>query len=115
MASIAEKLTGEANFEITEKMKSQREFSRSLYFVKDIKKGELITEVNVRSVRPGFGLHPKHHKEILGKKVNAALTQGTPMSVDFVCQMKSYYELDAEIEEIQEQIIEPRRMNVLIR
>jgi len=81
---IAEKMTGEANFEITEKMKGQRDFSRSLYVVEDIKKGNPITEVNVRSIRPGFGLHPKHYKEILGKKVNTDVMKGTPMSFDFV-------------------------------
>ena len=81
---VAENMTGEANFEITDIMKSQRDFSRSLYVAEDINKGELITEVNVRSVRPGFGLHPKHHREILGKKVNTDLMKGTPMSFNFV-------------------------------
>ena len=81
---VAENMTGEANFEITDIMKSQRDFSRSLYVAVDINKGELITEVNVRSVRPGFGLHPKHHREILGKKVNTDLMKGTPMSFNFV-------------------------------
>lgn len=81
---IAEKMTGEANFEMTDKMKGQRDFSRSLYVVEDIKKGNPITEVNVRSIRPGFGLHPKHYREILGKKVNTDVMKGTPMSFDFV-------------------------------
>ena len=81
---VAENMTGEANFEITDIMKSQRDFSRSLYVAVDINKGELITEVNVRSVRPGFGLHPKYHREILGKKVNTDLMKGTPMSFNFV-------------------------------
>ena len=81
---IAEKMTGEANFEITDKMKGQRDFSRSLYVAEDIKKGDPITEVNVRSVRPGFGLHPKYYREILGKKVNTDVMKGTPMSFDFV-------------------------------
>ena len=81
---IAEKMTGEANFEITDKMKGQRDFSRSLYVVEDIKKGNLITEFNVRSIRPGYGLHPKYYREILGKKVNTDVMKGTPMSFDFV-------------------------------
>ena len=81
---IAEKMTGEANFEITEKMKGQRDFSRSLYVVEDIKKGNPITEFNVRSIRPGYGLHPKYYREILGKKVNTDVMKGTPMSFDFV-------------------------------
>jgi len=81
---IAEKMTGEANFEITDKMKGQRDFSRSLYVVEDIKKGNPITEFNVRSIRPGYGLHPKYYREILGKKVNTDVMKGTPMSFDFV-------------------------------
>lgn len=81
---IAEKMIGEGSFKITDKMKSQRDFSRSLYVAENIKKGEPITEVNVRSVRPGFGLHPKHYVEILGKKVTKDLTKGTAMSFDYI-------------------------------
>lgn len=80
----AEKMIGEVSFKITDKIKSQRDFSRSLYIVKNIKKGELITEANVRSVRPGFGLHPKHYGEILGKKVNKDLKKGTAMSFEYI-------------------------------
>jgi pseudaminic acid synthase len=61
-----------------------RNFSRSLYVAKDMKAGDIITEENVRSVRPGFGLHPKYLNEILGKKVNKDLEKGTRMSLDFV-------------------------------
>jgi len=80
----AEKMIGEVSFKITDKIKSQRDFSRSLYIVKNIKKGELITEANVRSIRPGFGLHPKHYGKILGKKVNKDLKKGTAMSFEYI-------------------------------
>ena len=53
-----------------------REFCRSLYVAEDIKVGEVITEQNVRSVRPGYGLHPKYLDEILGKKANRDLKKG---------------------------------------
>lgn len=53
-----------------------RQFSRSLYVAEDMKAGDIITEKNVRSVRPGYGLHPKYLKEILGKKVNRDLQKG---------------------------------------
>ena len=49
-----------------------------------MKAGEVITEQNVRSVRPGFGLHPKYFKEIVGKKVKQNLEKGTRFSLEFV-------------------------------
>lgn len=55
-------------------------FRRSLYFVKDLKAGEVITEDAVRSVRPGFGLAPKHYETLLGRRVTYAVKGGTPVS-----------------------------------
>jgi len=65
-------------------MKANREFSRSLFVVEDMKKGDIISEYNVRSIRPGFGLHPKYLKEISGKKVNKDLIKGTPFELSFL-------------------------------
>ena len=62
-----EKLLGKVDYSMTEKKKKSRQLSRSLYVAEDIKKGEVITEKNVRSVRPGYGLHPKYLKDVLGK------------------------------------------------
>ena len=62
-----EKLLGKVDYSMTEKKKKSRQFSRSLYVSKDIKKGETFTEENIRSVRPGYGMHPKHLNEVLGK------------------------------------------------
>lgn len=61
-----------------------REFSRSLYVAEDMKAGDVITEQNVRSVRPGYGLHPKYLPELLGKKVNRNIEKGTRFLLDFV-------------------------------
>lgn len=61
-----------------------REFSRSLYVAEDIKRGDVITEKNVRSVRPGYGLHPRFLFEILGKRVNRDLVKGMRMVNDFI-------------------------------
>ena len=61
-----------------------RQFSRSLYVAEDIKAGEVITEQNVRSVRPGYGLHPKYLNEILGKKVIRDLEKGERMKLEDV-------------------------------
>ena len=79
---LAEKAIGEVSYKLTEKMKSGREFCRSLYVVKDIKAGEVITEENVRSIRPGFGMHPKYQREILGKKALINLDRGTPLKME---------------------------------
>ncbi len=59
-----QKLLGSVSYSFSEK---SRQFSRSLYVSKDIKKGERFTKENIRSVRPGFGMHPKHLKEVLEK------------------------------------------------
>ena len=62
-----EKLLGRVDYGLTQKRKNSRQFARSLYISKDIKKGEIFTEENIKSVRPSFGLHPKYLNEILGK------------------------------------------------
>jgi pseudaminic acid synthase len=62
-----EKLLGKVDYSMTEKKKKSRQFARSLYVAKDIKKGEAFTEENIRSVRPGYGMHPKYLKDVLGK------------------------------------------------
>lgn len=80
----AEKAMGVVDYELTEKQAKGKDFSRSLYVVKDIKKGEVITEDHVKSIRPGFGLHPKYYHTILGQKVNCDLEKGTRMQLDFI-------------------------------
>lgn len=72
----AEKAVGEVSYELTEKQKKGKNFSRSLYVVKDIRKGELITEENVRSIRPGFGMHPKELQHWLGKEAPKDFERG---------------------------------------
>jgi pseudaminic acid synthase len=82
----AEKAIGVIDYNLTEKQSKGRDFSRSLYVVEDIKAGQEITEKNVRSIRPGFGMHPKYHNDILGKQVKKALNSGDRLSfmdVDF--------------------------------
>ena len=74
-----EKALGKVSYELTEKMKKSREFSRSLFVVKDIKVGEIFTEENIRSIRPGYGLPPKYLKDILGKRATQDIKKGTPL------------------------------------
>lgn len=78
----AEKLLGKVDYSMTEKKKKSRQFSRSLYVAEGIKAGEVITEQNVRSVRPGYGLHPKHLKEVIGKKAVSGLEKGTAVAME---------------------------------
>jgi pseudaminic acid synthase len=59
-------------------------FRRSLYAVKDIAAGDLLTEENVRSIRPGFGLAPKHLPELIGRRARSAIARGTPLSFDLI-------------------------------
>lgn len=77
-----EQALGNKDFEVTPKIKKATEFTRSLFAVSDIKKGDIITKDNVRSLRPGLGLHPKYYYEILGKKAKTNIEKGTPLSLD---------------------------------
>jgi 2-polyprenyl-3-methyl-5-hydroxy-6-metoxy-1,4-benzoquinol methylase len=63
-----EKLLGKIDYSLDEKKQHNRRFCRSLYVSKDIKKGDIFTNENIKSVRPGYGTHPKHLKDILGTK-----------------------------------------------
>lgn len=80
----AEKSIGKESFELSEKVMKNRRFGRSLFVVENIQKGEPITEKNVRSIRPGMGLHPKYFKEVLGKKAKSDIERGTPLSLDLI-------------------------------
>jgi pseudaminic acid synthase len=62
-----EKLLGKVDYSMSEKKRKSRQFARSLYVAKDIKKGEIFTEENIRSVRPSFGMHPKYLKDVLSR------------------------------------------------
>ncbi|MDD4527922.1 MAG: SAF domain-containing protein, partial [Candidatus Margulisbacteria bacterium] len=77
-----EKAIGKVDYSLTDKQKSNRVFSRSLYVVEDIKAGEIITEKNVRSIRPGFGLHPKYLKKVIGKTLKEDLEKGSPLKFE---------------------------------
>ncbi|MFT4683472.1 MAG: pseudaminic acid synthase [Polaribacter sp.] len=80
----AEKAIGKVDYSLTDKQVKGRVFSRSLYVVEDVKAGDFITEKNVRSIRPGFGLHPKYLPEIIGKIAVKNLTKGDRFSMNFI-------------------------------
>jgi pseudaminic acid synthase len=77
-----EKSTGSINYNLTKKQLKGKDFSRSLYVVKDSKKGEVITEMNVRSIRPGFGAHPILLKDVVGKKFTEDVEKGMRFSIE---------------------------------
>ncbi|WP_156164041.1 pseudaminic acid synthase [Methanosarcina sp. 1.H.T.1A.1] len=79
-----EKALGEVNYELTDKMKKSREFSRSLFVVEDMEEGEVFTEKNVRSIRPGFGLHPRNLYNVMGKRALRTINKGTPLNWDLI-------------------------------
>lgn len=79
-----EKALGSVSYEITEKQKASAIFRRSLFVVNDIEAGEAFTPKNVRSIRPGHGLHTRHLPLILGRQARVALHRGTPLSWDSV-------------------------------
>ena len=74
-----EKALGKVSYDITEKQKESRVFRRSLFVVKDIKKGEIFTEENVRSIRPGYGLHTRYLAQIIGRKAMVFIKKRTPL------------------------------------
>ncbi|MGF1679613.1 MAG: pseudaminic acid synthase [Candidatus Methylacidiphilales bacterium] len=79
-----EKSLGHVCYEVSEKEAASRVFRRSLFVVEDIKSGEVFTGHNVRSIRPGHGLPPKHLVEILGQRAARDVERGTPMTWDLV-------------------------------
>ena len=79
-----EEAIGVNDYKLSEKVLKNKQFARSLYLVQDVKKGDTITVNNVRSIRPGFGMHPKYFEEILGKIIVKDTERGTPLSFDLL-------------------------------
>jgi N-acetylneuraminate synthase len=71
---------GKVNYALEASEKGNKTFRRSLYAVKDIPAGAQLTAENVRSIRPGYGLPPKHLPEILGRRAGRAIARGTPLA-----------------------------------
>lgn len=80
----AEVALGKIDYSLTGKQVKGKEFCRSLYVIADAVAGELISEKNVKSIRPGYGMHPKYLKEIVGKKFSEDVQKGQRMSFELV-------------------------------
>jgi pseudaminic acid synthase len=87
---VAEKAIGKVHYGLTEEEKQSKVFRRSLFAVKDIKKGEKFTFKNVCSIRPGCGSEPKHIKEIINKRAEVNIKKGTPLKLYLVKGIKRW-------------------------
>ncbi|MGL1934861.1 MAG: pseudaminic acid synthase [Fibrobacterales bacterium] len=81
---VTEKAKGSVMYEPTKSESAIKVGRKSLWIAEDVDKGSLFTEENVRSVRPGHGLHPRHLNEILGKRSAGSCKKGTPFSWDCI-------------------------------
>ena len=79
-----EKALGEIRYEVTQREAASRVFRRSLFVVKDMKAGDEFTTDNVRSIRPGHGLHTLHIETVLGRKAAKDAARGTPLTWELV-------------------------------
>lgn len=75
---------GHVSYEVQEQEKKSLQFRRSLYIVEDMKKGDVITEKNMRSIRPGLGLSPKYYDAVIGKRINRDVKRGTGLIWDII-------------------------------
>ena len=81
---LVEKIRGNVTYEITEKKKNSRKYARSLFVVKDVRAGDLVTEENVRSIRPADGMAPKELENVRGKEFKEDIIAGTPLTWDMM-------------------------------
>jgi N-acetylneuraminate synthase len=76
---VAEQALGRVSYDVTPQEMSSRVFRRSLFVVQDVAQGEVFTPQNVRSIRPGYGLHPRYLDEVLGRRASRDISRGTPL------------------------------------
>jgi len=84
-----ERALGRVHFGVSPQESKSRIFRRSLFVVENMKRGDAFTAMNIRSIRPGHGLHTRYLPEIMGKHAACDIERGTPMSWDFVFEKKS--------------------------
>jgi pseudaminic acid synthase len=76
---VAEKALGDVSYQPTQREKVSKLYRKSLFVIDDIKKGELLTERNIKSIRPGYGLHPRYMQKVLGRRVIKNVKRGMPL------------------------------------
>ena len=80
----AEKALGKVDYTMDEKKKKNRKLGKSLFVVNDIEAGEIFTEENVRSIRPGYGISPKNFSKVIGKSSKKNIKRGTPLDWNLI-------------------------------
>ena len=83
-----EKSLGKVTYSLSEDSRKKREFARSLFFVEDLKRGDIISDKNVRSIRPAYGLPPVEFEKVCGRRVTQDVVRGTPLKWDFISDAK---------------------------
>ncbi len=83
---LAERALGEVRYGYTEREAQSRALRRSLFVVRDVAEGESFTPENIRSIRPGYGLHTRHLDEVLGRRARQAIARGTPLSWELITE-----------------------------
>jgi pseudaminic acid synthase len=81
---MTELALGKKDYKLTNSQLKSKKYSRSLYIVKDVIKGEIVSIENVRSIRPGYGLHPKFYTKVLGKKFIDSFEKGTRLKLEYI-------------------------------
>ena len=81
---LAEQALGEVHYGLTRKEEEGKVFRRSLFVVQNVGQGEVFTPENVRSIRPGHGLHTRYIEEVLGRRATKDIQRGTPLSWDLI-------------------------------
>ncbi len=78
------KALGKVSYDLSESEKKSTNFRRSIYVVQNIKKGEIFTNENIKSIRPSYGLHTRYYEKILGKISKKDLSIGTPLKLEYL-------------------------------
>lgn len=80
----AEKAMGKVSYQLSERERANKQFRKSIFVVKDILKGDILSEQNICVIRPGYGLEPKYYDDILGKRAARDINRGTPLRWEMI-------------------------------
>lgn len=80
----AERAIGIVNYDVSEKERENRTFRKSIFVTKDVQVGDILTSDNIKVIRPGYGMKPKHYNELLGKVVSRDIKRGTPLTWNMI-------------------------------